>query len=180
MKKPTSIILLLLIFSSGNFAQVLNTSGILKEGQISVGVEPGIYINGGTDFNLFLHGGVGITSVLDLAAKLGVMGNHIYIGGDAEFAVARRFSISAGAHSYENFGLDLTGLLTLLLGSPASLNSGLDLEVNFPDRDVQVPLWIPLGLEIPIRKYILFFFETEVNITSAGNHFIGSGLSFLF
>jgi hypothetical protein len=178
--KKAFYLLILLVISTGSFAQVFNTSSTLKAGQFAVGIEPGVYINGGTDFNLFLHGGAGITSGVDLALKLGILGNAVYLGGDVEFMLSKRFSLAAGAHSYGTFGLDFTGLLTFPLGRSADLYTGLDADLNFPDGDVQVPLWIPLGLEIPMRNNLLFFFETEINLTSAGSHFIGGGVNFLF
>jgi hypothetical protein len=168
-----------LLFALSSSAQVFNTSSTLKKAQFSAGFEPGVYVSGGTSFDLFLHGGAGITQGVDLGLKLGV-GNQFYFGGDVEFMLSRRFSVAAGAHAYGNFGLDFTGLFTLPLGSSADLYSGLDADVNFHPGSISVPLWIPLGLEIPIRKYILFYFETEINITPAGSHFIGGGLNFLF
>lgn len=180
MKKALFCLILLLFLIAHSSAQIFTTSSTLKNGQFSVGFEPGIYVNGSTDFNLFLHGGAGITSGVDLGLKLGIMGDNIYLGGDVEFAISDRISIAAGAHSFGNFGLDFTGLYTLPLGTSANLYTGLDAEINFTENNLQIPLWIPLGLEIPIRKYILFYFETEINLTPAGRHFIGSGINFLF
>ena len=161
-------------------AQVFNTSSTLKKGQFSAGFEPGIYIDGGNDFNLFLHAGAGITHSVDFAVKLGVMGNDVYIGGDVEFALNKYFSISAGAHSKGNLGLDATGLFTFPLSHAARIYSGLDADVVFTEGDTQLPIYLPIGIEIPIKKYILFVFETEIRLTSQGEHFIGGGLNFLF
>jgi hypothetical protein len=181
MKKHILIAVILVSLSSWSFAQVFNTSETLRSGQLSAGFEPSVYVNGDTDFNLFLHGGVGLVKGVDLGLKLGVMGNEAYLGGDVEFAVLNRLSLAAGAHSYGVFGLDFTGLYTFSLGQSASFYTGLDVDLNFPeDDDMSAPLWIPVGLELPIRKYMLFLFEAEINVTDVGSHFIGGGLNFTF
>ncbi len=180
MKKITILLALALLISSGLLAQVFNTSSTLKLGQFSAGVEPTLYINGGNDFNLFLHAGAGIASNIDFGVKLGVLGNNVYFGGDIEFSLNRFFSVSGGAHVYGDLGLDATGLVTLPLGSAADLYSGLDLDIVLADGGAQFPLWIPIGIEIPIKKYILFYFETEIQLTNYGPHVIGGGVNFLF
>jgi hypothetical protein len=170
----------LLCLATSLNAQVFNTAGTLKPGRFSAGFEPGIYINGNTDFNLFLHGGAGITQGIDFGLKLGVLGDETYFGGDIEFALAKIFSLSGGAHSYGNFGLDFTALFTFPLGTSVSLYTGLDSDIVFAEPETLFPLWVPLGVEIPLKKPILFLFETEINITDVGSHFIGGGLNFIF
>ncbi len=160
--------------------QVFNTSGTLKPGKFSAGFEPGVYVNGGTSFNLFLHGGVGITKNFDFGLKLGVFESNVYFGGDVEYAFAKFFSLSAGAHSFGDFALDATGLFTFDLGSTVDLYTGLDLDIVFAENETYFPLWIPIGIEVPIKSYMLFLFETEINATDNASHYIGAGLNFLF
>lgn len=179
MKKFNFLIVLIMV-CSGLQAQVFNTSSTLKLGQFSAGIEPVLYINGGNDLNLFLHAGVGIASNIDFGLKLGIMGSDLYFGGDVEFSLNRYFSVSGGAHVYNDLGLDVTGLVALPLGSTASLYSGLDTDIVIADGGPYLPLWIPLGLEIPIKKHILFYFETEILLTNYGTHIIGGGVSFVF
>jgi hypothetical protein len=180
MKQFIYSLLCVFAFPAIMSAQVFNTSSTLKRGQFSAGFEPGIYINGGNDFNLFLHAGAGITHSIDFAVKLGVMGEDVYLGGDVEFALNKYFSLSAGAHSKGDLGLDATGLFTFPLSNSAKIYSGLDVDVVLAEGDTQIPLYLPIGFEIPIKKYILFVFETEIRLTSQGEHFIGGGLNFLF
>ena len=138
----------------------------LRSGDIEIGLEPGIYVNSDADFNLFVHGGVGITKGVDMALKLGVMGTQAYFGGDVEFGLSRNFSVAAGAHSYGVFGLDAMGLYTFNLGDHSKLYTGLDADLNFPENaDMQLPVWLPVGVEIPVKKYILFRMEAEVSLT---------------
>ncbi len=179
MKKLTILIFALAVSTVLVHAQVFNTSSTLKRGQFSVGVEPGLYVNGATDFYLFLHGGVGITKNTDFGLKLGVLGNTTYIGGDVEFKLAKIFSLSVGAHSWGDFGLDGTALLTFPLTSGVKIYTGLDTDIIFAN-DVQMPLWIPVGLQIMMNKNMAFIFESEINVTDVGSHFLGGGLSFFF
>jgi hypothetical protein len=180
MKKFIFVSMVVLSFITTLDAQVFNTSSTLRPGQFSAGFEPGIYISGGNDFNLFLHGGVGIVHSVDFGVKLGIMGDNVYIGGDMEFALGKHFSLSAGAHSWGDLGLDATGLFTFPIASAARLYTGLDADVILAEGNTQLPMWVPIGLEIPIKKYMLFLFETEIRLTHVGSHFIGGGLNFLF
>ena len=180
MKRYTISTALILFIGIAVSGQVFNTSATLKPGRFNLGIEPSVYVGGATDFNLFLHGGVGIVHGIDFAMKLGLMGDQVYVGGDVEFSLTKRISFAAGAHNYNDFGLDFTGLFTFPLGSSASIFGGLDADLNFPGDNIDVPLWIPLGLEIPMKKNILFIFETEINVTNHNRHFIGGGVNFLF
>jgi hypothetical protein len=180
MKNYLLIILLAIAFSIGIKAQVFNTSSTLKQGQFSAGFEPGIYISGVNDFNLFLHAGAGITQSIDFGIRLGLMGDNVYLGGDVEFTIGKHFSVSAGAHSWGNFGLDATGLFTFPIASKAKIFTGLDADIILAEGNTQFPLLLPIGIEIPLKKYILFIFETEIRLTHDGQHFIGGGLNFLF
>jgi hypothetical protein len=161
-------------------AQVFNTSSTLKRGSFSAGFEPGVYAGGGSDFNLFLHGGIGITSGVDLGLKLGVLGGANYFGGDVEFALGKKFSVSAGAHSWGNFGLDGTALYTFDIAKGVDLFLGFDMDIDFPENDVQLGAWIPIGLEIGIKKNMAFIFESSICVTDYGAHWIGGGLNFYF
>jgi hypothetical protein len=160
-------------------AQVFNTSSTLKRGQFSAGFEPGLNISGGSDFILFLHGGAGITKGTDLGIKVGLLNGATYIGGDLEFAMGKRFSLSVGAHSQDELGLDGTALFTFPIRKGVRLYTGLDMDINFYD-EVQIPVWAPIGLEIGMRNNMTFMFEAEINLTDDAAHFLGGGLNFYF
>jgi hypothetical protein len=180
MKKGILSFFLSIVIMVSLSAQVFNTSSTLKRGQFSAGFEPGIYINGGNDFNLFLHGGAGITNSADFGLKLGVLGDNVYIGGDVEFRLGKIFSLSAGAHSWGDFGLDATGLFTFKIGNSINIYTGLDLDIEFINDDIYFPLMLPIGLEIPLKSNILFVFESEIRLSDTGYNFIGGGLNFVF
>ncbi|MBN2486623.1 MAG: hypothetical protein JXB34_11675 [Bacteroidales bacterium] len=172
-------ILALVFFTFSASGQVFNTSSTLKRGRFSVGFEPGFNINGGSDFTLFLHGGAGLTKGADLGIKVGLLRDETYIGGDVEFALGKRFSLSVGAHSYYELGLDGTALFTFPLKNGVSIYTGLDMDIDFYD-EVQLPIWAPIGLEVNMGKNMRFLFEAEINLTDVGYHFLGGGLNFYF
>jgi hypothetical protein len=180
MKKSILLLLAAMAITEVLNAQVFNTSSTLKKGQFSAGFEPGIYINGDNDFNLFLYGGAGLTNSIDFGIKLGVLGNNIYFGGDVEFGLGKIFSFSAGAHSWGNFGLDAMGLATFHIGNSIGIYTGLDLDIEFIEGDTYLPLMLPIGLEIPLKKNILFIFESEIGLSDTGYNFLGGGLNFIF
>lgn len=169
---------LLLIAITAN-AQIFNTSSTLNPKTFSLGVEPGFYINGSSEFGLFLHGGIGITKSADFALKIGILGDENYIGGDVEFAMGKRFSLAVGAHTFYDFGLDGTALFTFPLTKGASIFTGLDTDIIFAD-DLIVPLWLPVGLQIGVKKGTYFIFESEINLTDNSYNYLGGGLSFIF
>jgi len=178
MRKLFFLLLLVLGITTAR-AQIFNTSSTLGRGNFSAGVEPAFFINGGNDFYLFLHGGVGITKGTDFGLKLGVLGGETYFGGDVEFQLGSMFSLSAGAHSFGDFGLDFTGLFTFPLVSSTDLFIGLDTDIMF-GNDVYVPLWLPVGVEIGMNKNMAFIFEAGIRLTDVGYHYIGGGLNFYF
>lgn len=161
--------------------QVFNTGQTLKAKTFSVGFEPAVLINGSNEFMLFLHGGYGLRSGIDFSLNVGVLGPETYFGADVEFAIAKRISIAAGAHDFGVFGLDGTLNFTVPVKSGVRLFSGLDLDVNFPENsDTQFLLWLPVGLDIGIRKNMSFIFEAEIGLTDPAYHLIGGGLNFYF
>jgi hypothetical protein len=179
MKK---IFLFFLLISTISFAsaQVFNTGQTLKPKAFSIGIEPAVFINGGADFILFLHGGAGLTKGVDFGLTIGVLGPDEYFGADVEFAIAKNMSIAAGAHHFGNFGIDGTFNLTFPIRQDVRLFTGADLDVNFPKDNVSFLLWLPIGVEIGLKSNMSFIFEAEIGLTSPSYHLIGGGLNFYF
>ena len=159
-------------------SQVFHSAQTLKKGGFSLGVEPSVIVNGNESFYLFLHGGYGIKSGLDLALKFGV-GNENYFGADLEFAIKKNISLTVGAHDFGSFGLDGALLFNIPIKSDLKLVTGLDMDINFPD-EVELPLWLPIGLEVNLKKNMSLIFESEIGLTPPAYHFFGGGLAFYF
>jgi len=177
------------LLTVASYGQVFNTGQTLKPKKFSLGVEPSVLINGDSEFMLFLHGGYGLKKGIDFSLKAGFLSDDgEYIGGDVEFALGRYFSVMGGAHHFGDFGVDGALLGTYPIRSDVRISSGFDMDINFVDKyDEQDEKdgkeavfigWIPISLEIGLRKNMSFIFEAEINITDDGYHFIGGGLNF--
>lgn len=177
MKRLLTILAILFIASS-SFGQIFNTGQTLQPKKFSLGMEPGVMINGGSEFILFLHGGYGIKQGIDFSAKVGVLGPLDYFGADVEFALPHRMSFAVGAHQFGDFGLDGSLNITFPIRSDIRFSSGLDSDLNFNADRTRFLLWLPLGLEIGIKKNMSFIFEAEIGLTDPAYHFIGGGVNF--
>ncbi|HON19507.1 MAG TPA: hypothetical protein PK990_10145 [Salinivirgaceae bacterium] len=190
MKSKTIFLAIILSSVLSVNAQVFNTGQTLKPGKFSLGVEPSIIINGNSDFMLFFHGGYGLKSGTDFGLTLGVLNGDTYIGGDVEFTIAKRISLSAGAHHWGNFGLDATLLGTLPITKAVNFFGGLDTDINFikadtdgdgdKETDTKFLLWLPLGVEVGLRSNLAFIFEASVGLTDPAYHLIGGGVVVYF
>lgn len=178
--KKVGLLLLGAIFAMSVQAQVFNTATTLKRNSFSLGVEPVIHINGGNNgFMMFFHGGYGIKSGIDFAIKIGA-GGTTYFGADIEWALGRSVSLTTGAHNFGNFGLDGALNFSLPITRGVDIYSGVDMDINFGNNQVYLPVWIPIGLEIGLRSNMSFLFETEIGLTDPAYHIIGGGLAFYF
>jgi len=176
--KKCLIILAFLFIASSSYCQVFNTGQTLKPKKFSFGIEPSIIANGSSDFILFLHGGYGIKQGVDFSAKVGVLGPEDYFGADVEFALPHRISFAVGAHQFGDFGLDGNLNITFPIKSDVRLSTGLDMDINFNEDKTRFLLWLPLSLEIGLRKNLSFIFEAEVALTDPAYNFFGGGLNF--
>lgn len=172
---PFLAALLLTLSVSG---QVFNTGQTLKRGTFSIGFEPVILLDAGNDFMLFGHAGFGLTKGVDLAVKLGGLAGNTYFGADVEFSLKKRISVSVGAHNFGDFGLDGTLNLTFPVGR-AMLYTGVDTDLVLAN-DSDLLLWIPIGLELGLRKGMSFIFEAEIAANNSAYNLIGGGLNFYF
>jgi len=163
----------------GVSAQVLNTAGVLKKGNFSIGVQPTIIASGGTDFILFGHVGYGLTKGIDLSAKAGFLGGADYFGGDIEFALSKNMSLAGGAHVWGDFGLDATYLITFDIVKNVDLFLGADADFIFAD-DLDIAFWIPFGVEVNLNKNMAFIMEADIALTDAASHMFGGGITVYF
>ncbi len=177
MKKSITALAFLLLAVTLN-AQVFNSASTLRKKQFSLGLEPALLMNGDNNLYLFMHGGVGLTSKVDFGIKLGI-GDEMFIGGDVEFRLARIISLSVGAHSFGEFGIDGTLLLSGPVSSGVYLFGGLDLDILLERDTDQLELWIPIGVEVALRRNMSFIFEAEISATDSYN-VLGGGLNFYF
>ena len=189
MKK---IILSLIIFvgiASSSQAQVLfSTAQTLKGGAWNIGINP-VYadIDGG-EFALFFHGGYGLGNNSDLGLKLGFgWDSHAYFGLDYEktlLAGKPSVSVFGGAHYWNVFGLDLGSKVTFPIGN-VRLTTGLDMDLNFGhnannDLHLYAPLWLPISLEVFLKKQLSLVFEGNIKLTNTAFTTVGGGINIYF
>lgn len=177
MKKIVLLVSTLFLFVSLQ-AQVFNTGTTLKKGTFSLGFEPAIY--GNTEgFIMFFHGGYGLKPGIDLGISAGFL-NGEYFGADLEWGLGRYFSLTTGAHMYGDFGLDGTLNITFPIRSDSRIFTGVDMDINFPNDDISVPIWIPIGVELGLRRNMAFILEGEIAVSDPAYHVIGGGIVLYF
>jgi hypothetical protein len=191
MKKIVLFLLFVFGLLTYSQAQIFNTGQTLKKGVAALGVQPAIHVNGGVNGAiLYAHAGYGLTPGIDVAVKAGVgRFNTYYLGGDIEFALAKHMSLAFGGHKSGNFGVDGTFLFDIPIKNKVVIYSGADSDVNFTNRvnsngdkvnDIDLLVWIPVGVEIRISKSIHFLAESSFGITPASYHIIGGGINLYF
>lgn len=177
--KATFLIITLLALVLTSKAQLFNTGQTLKPNNLSLGIEPVFIIDGPSDgLNVFVHGGYGLKKGIDFSLKAGI-GNQNYFGGDVEWALGKRFSLTTGAHHFGDFGLDLAVVGTIPINKSAHVYLGCDSDIIF-SNEVDILMWLPIGVEIGLSKRMSFLFEAEVGLTGQTYHIIGGGLNFYF
>lgn len=154
-----------------------------------MGLEPTMHVDGGANgLIFFVHAGYGFKSGIDGNIRFGA-GNPSYVGADIEFALARRVSLSVGAHKFGDFGLDGTLNAVIPIRRDVRLFTGLDSDIIFTDKindegeeelDIKVPFWLPIGLEVGLSKSMNLIFEAEIGLNSPAYHVIGGGVNFYF
>jgi hypothetical protein len=165
-------------------AQVFNTAQTLRTGTFNLGLEPTIYdMEGDNETSLFIHGGYGINRGLDLGIKLGLGMDETYFGAELEWmlrGISPYVSVSAGAHMFNDVGIDGTLNLTFPLSKQLWLYTGLDLDVVFAENDTFIPFWLPVGIEVGLRKNMTLLLEVEVGLNDEAYNIFGGGINFYF
>ena len=183
MKMKKTLILSALLLVTLLNAQVFNTAQTLRTGKFSLGLEPAIYDIGDNDVSFFIHGGYGINRGLDLGIKLGLGAmDETYFSADLEWmlrGLSPYISVSTGAHILNDVGIDGTLNITFPLSRQVWLYTGLDLDIIFAD-DTVIPLWIPVGLEVGIRRNMNLILEVEAGLNDEAYNIFGGGINFYF
>jgi hypothetical protein len=181
--KKFLFILLLIVLPLSSFSQVFNTASTLKRGSFSIGIEPLLYDR---DLGLFLNGGIGLKSGLDLNIKYGFLKYSDYFGADLEWSLLAtgkpNISLVTGGHVMHDFGLDLGLNLSFPIGNGAQLYSGIDTDINFypSPTGTQLLAWLPLGVQVGLQHNMNFLLEAEVPLNNNAYVIFGGGIAFDF
>ena len=178
MKKLTlSLFGLFLLISS--YSQVFNTASTLKPLKFSIGLNPVVVEE---NFGLFLHGGMGIKSGLDLSVKYGIFEGNDYFGADLEWGLINNsvdISLTTGIHNFDEFGLDVALNFSFDIRKDIHLYTGFDTDLVFYD-DAELFVWIPVGVEIGIKNGMSLILEAEIPVNNQAYSVFGGGLAFYF
>jgi hypothetical protein len=179
MRKLIQIIIILFGIILNNKAQVFNSDVILKKSGMFLGVEP-VVITPGNNFMVFIDGGYGIKSGINLDLK-GGFGGGGYFGADLKWALFNHVSLNTGL-LYTNNVMGLNGCLNFSIPIHSSIRilTGAHLNVDFDKSKVQTPFWIPVGVDIGLRKYMGLILEGEIGLNGAASSLFGGGLAFYF
>jgi hypothetical protein len=186
--------LLLLIFLTVPLlatGQVVNYAKTLPQRAFSVGLVPAYYFDNGSvglrsldveqdengSFSVALTGGYGIQYSLDLGVKyVYVLNGTDYFGVDLQYLAyeARNayFSVIAGLHRWDGFGVDLTGLFTYAPKYFLNLSAGLDLDVDYytdynetGDSRVGTRFWLPVNVGINAGEILFIYAEYDLPVS---------------
>jgi predicted porin len=163
-----------------SFSQVFSTASTLKPGSFSLGINPVFMDN---NFGLFLHGGVGIKRGLDLGLKYGFLPGNGYFGADLKWRLLSgkpTISLTTGAHQFNSFGLDAALNISFPIKGDIYMYSGIDTDINFPSGNSQMLAWIPIGVEIYLKRRVSLILEGEIPLNSEAYSIIGGGFAFYF
>ena len=177
MKKLLLPLICLLVAAGAN-AQVFNTGATLKKETFSIGVEP-VFINNVDGFMLFAHAGYGLKQGITIGVSAGML-NGQYFGANVKWAMAKYISLTTGAHFWGDFGLDGMLNLTFPIKSDSRIFTGVDADINFPKSGVNVPIMIPVGVQIGLRKNMAFILEGEIGVTKTAYNMLGGGVVVYF
>ena len=89
-------------------------------------------------------------------------------------------SLTAGAHSFGDFGLDGTFNLTFDPNENLSLYTGLDLDIVFAEAKTVVPLWIPIGLSFRYNRRFDVLAEFSIGLNDYAQNLFGGGARYYF
>jgi hypothetical protein len=182
-----SVVFVFLLVSASNAQVLFNSAQTLQKGSWSLGINPVYSDYGDGDFALFFHGGYGLGNSSDLEINLGFGWDDAYVGLNYEktvYAGKPIVSVMGGAHYWNYFGLDLGSTVTFPIGN-VYISTGLDMDIVFGedtnnDLEMWAPLWLPINLEVYLKKNISLVFEGNIKLTDRASTTVGGGLNIYF
>lgn len=169
-------------------AEVFSSARTVPTRTIMLGLEPQVTPPSGPFYELFLHGGFGMTRGTDLQMKLGLPlrpGGPLYVGGEVQFALlhdgdgAPGISLSVGGHGHgwQRFGLDSTLILSNDFGKLEPLLA-VDADFEFIGNSIDPIVHVVPGLMVDVSKVTRFNVELGVGVTSGAPLYVSAGFQF--
>jgi len=163
------VTILFLLTTLSLLAQVNNTAQTLSPGSYSLSIAP-IYVeqSDDDDLDVYFFFDYGVRSGFDLSFRVGT-GESPYFGMDGEWELFSRvpyISFSAGGHYQEGLGTDATLLTTIPLNHKMEFFTGIDSDLEFKSGGVSDELWWALGVEVILRRKLVFLLEGDVPLSN--------------
>jgi len=185
MKVKMAVILLTLLSAVILPAQVLENAWTLRSGKMNLGAFLTDYEN--DDLGIFVTGGYGLGPGTDLGLRLGLGYFETYFGANVEWMLKGgkpAISLAAGAHVFNDLGLDGTLNLTFPASRQINIYTGLDMDINFveirDEKDTRVPVWLLLGTEIGLKSDVALLIELEFDLSDDAWSIFSAGVNFGF
>lgn len=171
-------------------AQVVNYAKTLPQRAYSVSLSPAwhsdrnvILFEGGGP-SVSLKGGYGLLYSLDVNARyIYFVNGPDYFGADMQYLVHEArytyISVIGGLHYWDEFGADLTALITYTPRFEISLSTGLDFDLSFASV-VNPRFWIPLNVGYQINEMIFLFAEYNLPVSDRSWDIFAIGANFIF
>ena len=170
-------------------AEVFSTARTLPTGRIMLGIEPQVTPAEGPFYELFLHGGVGMTSGTDFSMKLGLPlrpDGPMYLGGEVQIALLNDGQGSPGisvilgghGHGWDRFGLDAALVLSNDFGRFEPMLA-VDTDLEFTGNTLHPSLRLVPGLMVDISNVTRFNVELGVAMSDGASTFVSCGFQFL-
>ncbi|MFH0756221.1 MAG: hypothetical protein V2B15_02905 [Bacteroidota bacterium] len=196
------LLLLLLVSPFMASGQVVNYAKTLPERAFSVGLTPAFFMDNGSvglrsigvdagqggALAIGLSGGYGLQYSLDLSAKfIYVMDGIPYFGVDLQYLLYETrnsyFSMIAGLHHWDNFGVDLTGLFSYSPRRHFNLSAGLDMDLNYdpemPNK-IRTRFWLPVNAGFDVNERTFLFAEYDLPVSQWSWGIVAIGANFIF
>jgi hypothetical protein len=184
MRKAAIVGVLVVTIQATLFAQVLNTASVLRSGLFSVSFAPVWHVEHDNRLGLDIGAGVGIGHGADLAFKMMLEnGGNNYFGGNVEFVLLQDvpvISLALGAHAYNDVGLDGTFNITFPIRQAVALYSGIDMDAEFHDGGQDFPLWVPVGLQVMLRRSLAIIMEIDIGAIEPADNRFALGMNVFF
>lgn len=169
-------------------AGVFSTADLLPSRTFMLGIEPMVTPAAGPAYDLFLHGGLGLSGGADLQMRLGVPirpDGPLYVGGEVQIKIladqegAPGISMILGGHGegWQSFGMDAALIISKDFGK-VSPYLGVDSDLEFQGNSINPEVYIVPGMKVDIAKPTSFYWEIGFGAVGPAATYVSAGFQF--
>ena len=174
------ISILLVCFSLTASAQFFQPAENIHRGQFLLSIDP-VFANHDNGLNLAFR--TGITSRIDIGGRYGFHDGYNFFGADLHWLLLPgkpAISLITGVHNTHNTGLDLGLNVAFPINGSIRIYSGLLADMEFASGNNYTAVWLPIGVQIHLKRHIALSLEGDLPIKSGTNGMFTAGLKFYF